>query len=165
MSRRPLGDGCVSTELPRQVHAFPRSSTWRLTALSARGMLRVFTARSPRVNALAACTRRSYSWVYKRRLLSIIDQFLLVMTRKSTKRTKPRLTSPSTLDQNRCNATQTDPNPTTSDENPTPLNINPRPSPRPVSDDSPCSMSSRESSLSNSSTSTSLRRRPRQRLT
>lgn len=81
------------------------------------------------------------------------------MTRKrSSKRTKPRLTSPSTLDKNCCNAT--DPNPTPPDINPTPLNINPtpldinpRPSPRPVRNDSPCSMSSRESGLSNPSTS------------
>ena len=34
MSRRPDGDRGVLTELPRRVTAFPRSSTWRLTALS-----------------------------------------------------------------------------------------------------------------------------------
>lgn len=98
-------------------------------------------------NALTACTRRSYSWIYKQRLFTIIDQFLLVMTGKRTiKRTRPRLTSPPPLDQNRCNATQHDPDLTPTDKNPTP-------SPRPVRDDSPCSMSSRESSLSNPSTS------------
>lgn len=40
------------------------------------------------------------------------------MTRKrGTKRTRPRLTRPSPLDQNRRNATQNDPNSTPSDKN------------------------------------------------
>lgn len=148
---------CIFTEFYLATDCAPTECSW-----GAKSFHCVFTARSPRVhhvlNAPTACTRRSYSWVYKRRLLSIIDQFLLIMTRKRS--TKPRLTSPLTLDQNRCNATQTDPNPTPSDKNPTPLDINPtpldinpRPSPRPVRHYSPCSMSSRESSLSNPSTS------------